>query len=107
MLRTVKTVIVDEIHALIDDKRGSHLALSLARLDDLVVKSGGAKPQRIGLSATVKPIGEVARFLTGTAGARAATAGSGTKDDARPIARPRSARATAATAGTPRCTLAT
>ena len=106
MLSTAETVIVDEIHALIDDKRGSHLGLSLARLDDLVVKSGGARPQRIGLSATVKPIGEVARFLGGTADARAgrsvrarrttrgpslrrgacstvATAGSGTEDDAR------------------------
>ena len=82
MLSTAETVIVDEIHALIDDKRGSHLALSLARLDDLVVKSGGAKPQRIGLSATVKPIGEVARFLTGTSGARPAPTGSGTNDDA-------------------------
>ena len=65
MLSTAETIIVDEIHALIDDKRGSHLALSLARLDDLVARAGGAKPQRIGLSATVKPIGEVARFLTG------------------------------------------
>ena len=82
MLSTAETVIVDEIHALIDDKRGSHLALSLARLDDLVVKSGGAKPQRIGLSATVKPIGEVARFLTGTASIRPATTGSGKNDDA-------------------------
>ncbi|MCY4122634.1 MAG: DEAD/DEAH box helicase, partial [Acidobacteria bacterium] len=82
MLSTAETVIVDEIHALIDDKRGSHLALSLARLDDLVVKSGGAKPQRIGLSATVNPIGEVARFLTGTSSARPATSGSGRNDDA-------------------------
>ena len=84
MLSTAETVIVDEIHALIDDKRGSHLALSLARLDDLVVKSGGAKPQRIGLSATVKPIREVARFLTGTSSARPATSGSGRNDDAEP-----------------------
>ena len=82
MLSTTETVIVDEIHALIDDKRGSHLALSLARLDDLVVKSGGAKPQRIGLSATVKPIREVARFLTGASGARRATVSTGTTDDA-------------------------
>ena len=80
MLSTVETVIVDEIHALIDDKRGSHLALSLARLDDLVVKSGGGKPQRIGLSATVKPIGEVARFLTGASGAGQATAGAGSSN---------------------------
>jgi ATP-dependent Lhr-like helicase len=56
MLRTTRTVIVDEIHAMADDKRGSHLALSLARLDALV---DGPKPQRIGLSATVKPIEEV------------------------------------------------
>lgn len=59
MLRTVSTAIVDEIHGLVDDKRGSHLALSLARLDALT----GTRPQRIGLSATVKPIEEVARFL--------------------------------------------
>src|SRR5687767_3320433 len=62
-LRSVKTVIVDEIHAMADDKRGAHLALSLARLDDLVAKSGNARPQRIGLSATVRPIEVVARFL--------------------------------------------
>jgi ATP-dependent Lhr-like helicase len=62
-LRSVKTVIVDEIHAMADDKRGAHLALSLARLDDLVVKAGGTRPQRIGLSATVRPIETVARFL--------------------------------------------
>ncbi len=65
MLRTTKTVIVDEIHAIADDKRGSHLALSLARLDALVE---GPKPQRIGLSATVKPIEEVAQYLSEGAG---------------------------------------
>jgi ATP-dependent Lhr-like helicase len=59
MLRTVSTVIVDEIHAMADDKRGSHLMLSLARLDALT----GRRPQRIGLSATVKPIKEVACLL--------------------------------------------
>jgi ATP-dependent Lhr-like helicase len=60
MLSTVKTVIVDEIHALARDKRGSHLALSLERLEAL------AGPfQRIGLSATQKPLSEVARFLVG------------------------------------------
>ena len=60
MLRTVKTVIVDEIHALARDKRGSHLSLSLERLEAL------AGPfQRIGLSATQKPLSEVARFLVG------------------------------------------
>ncbi|MBI1852350.1 MAG: DEAD/DEAH box helicase [Planctomycetes bacterium] len=61
MLKTVKTTIVDEIHALARDKRGSHLALSLERLEAL------AGPfQRIGLSATQKPLDEVARFLCGT-----------------------------------------
>ena len=67
MLSTARTVIVDEIHAVVDDKRGSHLALSLARLDDLVAKAGGPRLQRIGLSATVNPIEEVARFLVGMA----------------------------------------
>lgn len=60
MLKTTRTVIVDEIHAVADDKRGSHLALSLARLDALAE----TKPQRIGLSATVKPIEQVAEFLS-------------------------------------------
>jgi ATP-dependent Lhr-like helicase len=64
LLRSVGTVIVDEIHALADDKRGSHLALTLARLDQLVTSSGGKKPQRIGLSATVKPIETVADYLS-------------------------------------------
>jgi ATP-dependent Lhr-like helicase len=64
MLRTVRTVIVDEIHAVARDKRGSHLALSLARLDALVGQ--GKRPQRVGLSATQKPIDEIARFLVGT-----------------------------------------
>ncbi len=65
-LRHAATVIVDEIHALADDKRGSHLALTLARLDDLVRKAGKPRPQRVGLSATVRPIDAVARFLQGT-----------------------------------------
>ncbi len=60
----VRTVIVDEIHAVADDKRGSHLALTLARLDALVLRESGRKPQRIGLSATVRPLDEVARFLS-------------------------------------------
>ncbi len=58
-LAGVLTIIVDEIHAIADDKRGSHLALTLARFDAVVEHI----PQRIGLSATVKPIEEVARFL--------------------------------------------
>ena len=60
MLRSVRTVIVDEIHAMLRDKRGSHLALSLERLEAL------AGPyQRIGLSATQNPLSDVARFLVG------------------------------------------
>src|SRR5437870_9024578 len=64
LLKTTKTFIIDEIHALVDDKRGAHLALSAARLDDLVMKAGLRHPQRIGLSATVRPIGEVAKFVS-------------------------------------------
>ncbi len=66
-LGSVRAIVVDEIHAVLGDKRGAHLALSLARLDDLVVRSGGRAPQRIGLSATVRPIDVAARFLVGTA----------------------------------------
>jgi len=61
LLRTVETVIVDEIHAIADDKRGAHLALSLERLDVLTSKPA----TRIGLSATQRPIELVAEFLTG------------------------------------------
>ena len=64
MLASVRTVIVDEIHAVADDKRGSHLALSLARLDRLVEQGGLERPRRIGLSATVKPLDGVAEFLS-------------------------------------------
>src|ERR1041384_1104067 len=91
MLRTTRTLIVDEIHAMVDDKRGSHLALSVERLEALAASgSAGLGPAgsaqgetegqneaarraaypglvRIGLSATQKPIEEVARFLVGTA----------------------------------------
>jgi ATP-dependent Lhr-like helicase len=62
ILRHVETVIVDEIHALADDKRGAHLSLSLERLEALI----GRAPVRIGLSATQKPIEEVAQFLVGS-----------------------------------------
>ena len=62
-LRGVETVIVDEVHAVAGNKRGAHLALSLERLDAL---RGDARPaQRVGLSATVRPVGEVATFLGG------------------------------------------
>ncbi len=63
MLKTTRTVIVDEIHAMASSKRGSHLALSLERLDALC----GRRPNRVGLSATQKPIGMVADFLVGVA----------------------------------------
>ena len=61
MLKSVRTVIVDEIHAIVGGKRGSHLSLSLERLQRLA----GGRLHRIGLSATQKPIAEVARFLVG------------------------------------------
>ncbi len=61
LLEGVRTVIVDELHAVMRDKRGSHLALSLARLDAVAKR----RPQRIGLSATVHPIESAARFLVG------------------------------------------
>src|SRR5579863_10124408 len=60
-LRTVDTVIIDEIHALVPTKRGAHLALTLERLESLA----GRRLQRIGLSATQKPIQTVAQFLVG------------------------------------------
>jgi ATP-dependent helicase Lhr and Lhr-like helicase len=69
MLRTVRTVIVDEIHAVIGTRRGAHLALTLERLEEIVRTAGPAEAgphvQRIGLSATQKPIDEVAKFLVG------------------------------------------
>ncbi|HLA09730.1 MAG TPA: DEAD/DEAH box helicase [Pyrinomonadaceae bacterium] len=81
MLQTAHTLILDEIHAVVGDKRGSHLALSVERLEQLILRSrvgenAGYQPAigeftrrgltRIGLSATQKPIEEVARFLVGT-----------------------------------------
>ena len=70
-LRTVDTVIIDEIHALVSTKRGAHLALSLERLEALTKR----RIQRIGLSATQRPLEEVARFLGGVE-----IQGSGTRD---------------------------
>ena len=75
MLETTRTLILDEIHAVVGDKRGSHLALSIERLEQLVAQheAENSKPEtrnskliRIGLSATQRPIEEVARFLVGT-----------------------------------------
>ncbi len=72
MLQTAYTLILDEIHALVGNKRGSHLALSVERLEELVNGYNAEAPSaprrltRIGLSATQRPIEEVARFLVGT-----------------------------------------
>ena len=67
MLQTARTLIVDEIHAVVSDKRGSHLALSVERLEQLVRQNNAVHSlTRIGLSATQRPIEEVARFLVGT-----------------------------------------
>jgi ATP-dependent helicase Lhr and Lhr-like helicase len=63
ILRSVDVVIIDEIHALVPTKRGAHLALSLERLEEL--RTNKAPLQRIGLSATQRPLDEVARFLGG------------------------------------------
>src|SRR5258706_193652 len=73
ILAHVVNVIVDEIHALAPDRRGAHLALTLERLDALVADAARAespllasvRPQRIGLSATQRPVERVADFLTG------------------------------------------
>jgi ATP-dependent Lhr-like helicase len=70
-LRTVRTVIVDEIHAVIGTRRGAHLALSLERLAALT----GRPPLRIGLSATQRPVDAVARFLVGAAAVQDGVAG--------------------------------
>ncbi len=64
ILQTIRTVIVDEIHAVAPNKRGAHLALSLERLEALTL----IKPQRIGLSATQRPIETIAQFLVGNRG---------------------------------------
>lgn len=74
ILRHVESVIVDEVHAICGNKRGAHLALSLARLDRLITAdqdpaaSQRPRPQRIGLSATQKPIDQIARWFVGTDG---------------------------------------
>src|SRR5207237_7872007 len=71
VLRTVEYVIVDEIHAVAGTKRGAHLALSLERLERLIAGHSGRErghersPQRIGLSATQRPLDEIGRFLGG------------------------------------------
>jgi ATP-dependent Lhr-like helicase len=76
VLRGAETVILDEIHALVGNKRGAHLALSLERLDALCASDSGnalcgKRPVRIGLSATVQAVDEVAQFLVGVDAGRA------------------------------------
>jgi ATP-dependent Lhr-like helicase len=65
ILTGTEAVIVDEIHAVAQSKRGAHLALTLERLSHLVASNEGGDPQRIGLSATQRPLDRVARFLVG------------------------------------------
>src|SRR5258706_149264 len=68
-LAQARFVIVDEVHALMASKRGAHLALSLERLQALVAeREPGARPQRIGCSATVRPVEDALAFLTGATG---------------------------------------
>ena len=95
-LRRVRTVIVDEIHAVARDRRGSHLALTLARLDQLIADSGGERPARIGLSATQRPIEEIARFLVGRRSPRCRRRAGLLDRRPRPPARPRPRRRAAA-----------
>src|SRR5690348_14980287 len=64
MLKTARTVIVDEVHALAGNKRGAHLTLTLERLDALCAPVAG-RVQRVGLSATAEPMDEIAAFLSG------------------------------------------
>jgi ATP-dependent Lhr-like helicase len=78
-LRSVDTVIVDEIHALVPTKRGAHMALSLERLE--AIRDAGRPLQRIGLSATQRPLDEVARFLGGRARRRRAGQGTTRTED--------------------------
>jgi ATP-dependent Lhr-like helicase len=83
VLRTVDTVIIDEIHALVPTKRGAHLALSLERLEALTQR----RLQRIGLSATQRPLEEVARFLGGVETAGVGFVGSHPGDKDKNVAR--------------------
>ncbi|MEH3077109.1 MAG: DEAD/DEAH box helicase [Quadrisphaera sp.] len=80
VLGGVETVILDEVHAVAGTKRGAHLALTLERLDALLEAGGGQPAQRIGLSATVRPVEEVARFLSG-----ARAIGAGPSEGGRPV----------------------
>jgi ATP-dependent Lhr-like helicase len=87
-LRSVETLIIDEIHALVPTKRGAHLALSLERLGALCHRP----PQRIGLSATQRPLDEVARFLGGVTESAAATGTRARRPSSGPASSPASGR---------------
>ena len=92
-LRGIETIIIDEIHALVPTKRGAHLAVSIERL----AARCDQHPQRIGLSATQRPLEEVARFLGGVESAAASKRRVGRRFAARsrpgrPIGRPRTTR---------------
>jgi ATP-dependent Lhr-like helicase len=95
----VDTVIIDEIHALVPTKRGAHLALSLERLEAFCDRP----PQRIGLSATQRPLDEVARFLGGSdaVGQRQSSV-SGARGYATRASGQRAAREASASGGAPR-----
>ncbi|MDQ1609484.1 MAG: ATP-dependent helicase Lhr and Lhr-like helicase, partial [Microbacteriaceae bacterium] len=80
-LRSVETVIIDEVHAVAATKRGAHLAVSLERLDAMLARPA----QRIGLSATVRPPEEVARFLGGRAPVEIVAPASGKRFDLRVV----------------------
>ncbi|MDY7527194.1 MULTISPECIES: DEAD/DEAH box helicase [unclassified Cryobacterium] len=80
-LRGVDTVIIDEVHAVASSKRGAHLAVSLERLDELLARPA----QRIGLSATVRPAAEVARFLGGAAPVQIVNPAAGKRFDLRVV----------------------
>ena len=85
VLRSLDTIIIDEIHALVPTKRGAHLALSLERVERL--RDAGAPPmQRIGLSATQRPLDEVARYLGGTLPAAPVAPVRKAKRQTRPVA---------------------
>ena len=64
-LKSVRHVIVDELHAIAGNKRGAHLMLTLERLERMVMATGAPRPTRIGLSATLNPIERLAEFLAG------------------------------------------
>jgi ATP-dependent helicase Lhr and Lhr-like helicase len=102
-LVSVDTLIIDEIHALVPGKRGAHLALSLERLEALrVARDPERRPlQRIGLSATQRPLDEVARYLGGAIDEAPPKAGLKTRNHARRGGPSASAEATADTSGPP------